>query len=121
MAVSLGSTSTAGGIESTPVLLSLKPPRGSGRMPTDIICVIDASYSMQNQATVQNEKGVAEATGLTVLDVTKHAVRTVFNVLEPSDRLSIVSFADNGQVDLQLTAMDADGRARAETCVEALR
>lgn len=118
MAVSLGSPSTAGGIESTPVLLSLKPPRGSGRMPTDIICVIDASYSMQNQATVQNEKGVAEATGLTVLDVTKHAVRTVFNVLEPSDRLSLVTFADDGRIDMDLTAMDADGLAKAEKCTE---
>jgi hypothetical protein len=109
------------GVESTPVLLSLRPPHGNGRVPTDIICVIDASYSMNDEAKVQNEQGVSETTGLTILDVTKHAVRTVFNVLEPNDRMAIVSFADDGRIDLNLTAMDTAGRDKAEKCVEALQ
>lgn len=121
ISVSLGSPSTADGVESTPVLVSLRPTQGQGRVPTDIICVIDASYSMSDQAKIQNEQGISEATGLTILDVTKHAVRTVFNVLEPSDRLAIVSFSDDGRVDLQLTAMDEAGRKAAEKCITGLQ
>eukprot|EP00746_Dinoflagellata_sp_MGD_P117851 gnl/MRDRNA2_/MRDRNA2_53815_c0_seq1.p1 gnl/MRDRNA2_/MRDRNA2_53815_c0~~gnl/MRDRNA2_/MRDRNA2_53815_c0_seq1.p1 ORF type:complete len:765 (+),score=152.99 gnl/MRDRNA2_/MRDRNA2_53815_c0_seq1:89-2383(+) len=112
VSVSVGSASMVDGIESTPVLLSLRPPQGNGRVPTDIICVI---------AKVQNEQGVSETTGLTILDVTKHAVRTIFNVLEPNDRMAIVSFADDGKIDLKLTAMNEAGQKEAETCIEKLQ
>jgi Mg-chelatase subunit ChlD len=119
--VSVGTSTMENGLESTPVLLSLRPPEAVDRVPTDIICVIDASYSMNDEATVQNEPGsVAEGKGFTILDVTKHAVRTVFNVLEPNDRLSIVSFADNGLIDLELTAMDDAGKDTAEKCLDKL-
>jgi len=121
VSVSVGSPSMVDGVESTPVLLSLRPPQGNGRVPTDIICVIDASYSMSDEAKVQNEQGVSETTGLTILDVTKHAVRTVFNVLEPNDRMAIVSFADDGKIDLNLTAMNEAGQKQAETCIEKLQ
>merc|ERR1712167_133064 len=59
------------------VLVTLKPPEGTGRQPTDIVCVIDVSLSMNKETTLQNEKGgAAERTGLSILDVVKHAMKT---------------------------------------------
>lgn len=104
----------------TDVLVTLRPPNGSERAPADIVCVIDVSGSMGGQATVQNDQGVNEAMGLSILDVVKHAVKTIYHVLEPEDRLAIVKYSDNGEIAMELTLMDDAGKNLAERCIDAL-
>ena len=73
---------------------------------------------MGTGATVQNGKGVQEQTGLSVLDVTKHAVKTMLQVLGPDDRLSLVKYSDEATVVFELTMMDEGGKTSAVLALE---
>jgi len=55
-----------------------------------------------------------ESSGLTVLDVVKHAVKTIINVLGPDDRLSVVSYSDNASVIFESLEMNAAGKTTAQ-------
>lgn len=66
-------------------------------MPVDIVCVVDVSGSMGAEATLINEKGKKECFGLTILDIVKHAVKTIINCLEYYDRIALVAFSDNAK------------------------
>nr|QBK86047.1 MAG: von willebrand factor type A domain protein [Marseillevirus LCMAC101] len=91
------------------------------RIPVDVCCVVDVSGSMIINATVQDVNGKKiEDTNLSILDVVKHAVRTIINGLKPTDRLCIVSFCNYTTDVLQLTYMDDSGKRRAETAVNSM-
>lgn len=85
-------------------IVSIQPPvvpeRGIKRASCDIVLVIDVSASMRSPAPLPdvedpNEK---EAGGLSVLDLTKHAARTILETLNAGDRLGIVTFAEDATV-----------------------
>ena len=52
----------------------------------DIACVIDTSGSMGGLATREDEHGNAISDGLSILDIVKHAVKTVIHTLGDHDR-----------------------------------
>lgn len=106
------------GTEPEAVLVSLRTPKGIGRTPSDICCVIDTSGSMGVNASV---KGSQESDSLSVMDITKHAVMTVLNTLNEKDRLSIVLFSSNAELKLPLTYMDAAGQEEARKVVASIR
>eukprot|EP00913_Durusdinium_trenchii_P002640 g2445.t1 len=97
-----------------PVLLSTRPAVGVRRTPSDLSCVIDVSWSMSMEASVKAASGASESNGLSMLDIAKHAVRTVIQTLSEQDRLCIISFCRQGQIVLPLTPMDEAGKAKAE-------
>ncbi len=77
-----------------------RPQLDLKRASCDIVLVIDVSVSMQAAAPQPdiedpNEK---EAAGLSVLDLTKHAARTIVQGLNKGDRLGIVTFAADAEV-----------------------
>eukprot|EP01125_Pyxidicula_operculata_P008023 TRINITY_DN2707_c0_g1_i1.p1 TRINITY_DN2707_c0_g1~~TRINITY_DN2707_c0_g1_i1.p1 ORF type:complete len:698 (-),score=116.16 TRINITY_DN2707_c0_g1_i1:47-1894(-) len=72
---------------------------------------------MATEATIKNAAGVTEGDGLSVLDVVKHAVKTVISSLHPSDKLSIVSFESSAHVTLNPTAMEPWGQQEAYTAL----
>jgi len=80
---------------SVEVLVNIKPPKGE-RTPVHICCVVDVSGSMGSSADVSKEK-----TGLTLLDITKHAVKTILHLLGPNDVVSLVTYSDNAEVIFQ--------------------
>ncbi|KAI9357042.1 hint-domain-containing protein [Zopfochytrium polystomum] len=93
----------------------------TGRSPIDVVCVVDLSGSMDAAATLTTGgTGTKEDSGLTVLDVVKHAVKTVIMALEPNDRLGIVSFHDSAEIQMPLTSMDKINREAACTKVTSL-
>eukprot|EP00992_Anisonema_acinus_P000735 TRINITY_DN10269_c0_g1_i3.p1 TRINITY_DN10269_c0_g1~~TRINITY_DN10269_c0_g1_i3.p1 ORF type:complete len:655 (-),score=153.70 TRINITY_DN10269_c0_g1_i3:125-2035(-) len=102
------------------VMVTITPPTGTDRQPADVVCVIDISGSMGANAPTQSAEGDVENHGLTVLDVVKHAVRTVISMLAASDRLSLVTFNNQSHVALALTAMNAAGKRRAEAVLDGL-
>ena len=57
--------------------ISFEPSDLSIPIPSDIVVVVDTSGSMQSDATVQNDKGKKESNGLSVLDIVKHAAKTI--------------------------------------------
>jgi hypothetical protein len=71
-------------------------------VPCDIVLVIDVSGSMEWRAPapINDENGNAskEDFGLSVLDLTKHAARTVLETLNEGDRLGIVTFSATARV-----------------------
>jgi len=109
-----------GNTDDVPVLVSVQTPEGDQRTPSDICCVIDISWSMSMEATVQAAGGKAESNGLSMLDVAKHAVRTVIHTLGPEDRLAIVQFARISQTVFPLTAMNEAGKVAAEAKLDAI-
>merc|ERR1719502_1477535 len=91
------------------------------RLPADVCVVVDVSGSMGEESTVQDASGATQRFGLSLLDVTKHAVRTVIETLGPRDRLSVVAFDAVARCVLDSVGMDAAGKATARAELEKLR
>lgn len=73
------------------VLVTLTPPSVpvDKRAPLDICCVIDVSGSMEAEALLPGnpaEGGKTESTGLSVLDIVKHSIRTIIATMQPGQR-----------------------------------
>jgi len=103
-----------------PVLVEVEPPAGLQRVPVDICMVVDISGSMGNTAQIQSSTGQVESHGLNLLDIAKHGVRTIIEMLGEKDRISIVWFDDQAGLALPLTAMNADGKKKANEAVSGL-
>lgn len=105
------------------VLLSLVPPMkmdGVSRTPSTVVCVIDVSGSMGEEAKIKTEVDSKETYGFTTLDLVKHAMRTIIKSLTKDDKLSLVSFSNSATVVLDLTSMDAEGQKNAMKAVDSL-
>jgi hypothetical protein len=86
-------------------MVSVVPEDGKERFPIDIVCVIDVSSSMSDEAAVKNDQGEKESQGLSKLDVLKHAVNTTIMSLGVFDRFSLVSFSSDAKVEFPLSNM----------------
>jgi len=94
-------------------LATIKGPKEEQkRAPVDICCVIDVSGSMGDTATIKNANGTTESNGLTILDIVKHGVKTIMEVLSPEDSLSIVAYSTNARVVCPLLKMDRAGKQK---------
>jgi hypothetical protein len=89
------------------LLVTITPPREpianvnhpGRRAPLDLCLVIDVSGSMSTDAPGLSEDGKSkERTGLNVLDVVKHACRTILSTMQDDDRLSVVKFNNSAEV-----------------------
>lgn len=86
------------------LMVSIQPPKQPEneleRASCDIVLVIDVSGSMNEAAPQPDVKDPieSEAAGLSVLDLAKHAARTVLQTLKDDDRLAIVTFSQNATV-----------------------
>lgn len=98
--------------EDVNVLIRLHQQEGTGtvRTPVDIICVLDVSGSMGAPAKTAN----SESSGLSLLDVALHGIKTVINTLEAQDRLALVVFDHSHEVLFELTSMDEAGRTSTQ-------
>lgn len=104
------------------VHLSILPADDVTRIPADVCLVIDVSGSMGNSAVIQGDDQGSFESGLSILDVVKHAAATVIESLGDQDRLSIVGFSD-GVLDVDTfepTLMTDAGRKQALRAVRAL-
>ncbi|CAG9943646.1 unnamed protein product, partial [Clonostachys rosea f. rosea IK726] len=85
-------------------------PTNPPHVACDIVLVIDVSGSMGAPADVPGE---VESTGLSVLDLTKHAAMTIIETLNEGDRLGIVTFGSKSNIVLNLTSMDKTNKDKA--------
>jgi hypothetical protein len=130
--------------EKNGMLVSIQPPREPveplEHVPCDIVLVIDVSGSMNCEAPVPGNPGdPKEKYGLSVLDLTKHAAKTILETLNANDRLGIVTFAgeakvshsqqptwpaviltDFEQVVQKLTPMDANNKRKTKKKIEGM-
>lgn len=80
--------------------------------PMDICCVIDISASMTNSAACQTDgKTEYEDLGFSLIDLVKHAVKTVLKVMRPSDRVSLILFSDKVYIAYDFKEMTDKNRA----------
>src|ERR1700722_19992327 len=87
--------------QSGKVLINLTPPKqptssinGSSerRAPLDVCCVIDVSGSMGSEAPIPGDPATGsqlEKTGLTVLDIVKHSLRTIITTMKDGEQNSL--------------------------------
>ncbi|KAK4234893.1 hint-domain-containing protein [Achaetomium macrosporum] len=91
------------------VIVKIQPPKEPANrklehVPCDLVLSIDVSGSMQNAAPVPSKPGKdseeeeREEYGLSVLDLVKHAARTIIETLDARDRLGIVTFSTRAEV-----------------------
>jgi Mg-chelatase subunit ChlD len=108
------------------VLVSVIPPKEPSKrikhVPCDIVLVIDVSGSMGSQAPVPtaNESEV-ELNGLTVLDLTKHAARTILETLDEGDCLGVVTFSSEIEIIQELIPMTPENKKLARDRIDSLR
>lgn len=102
-------------------LISLESNENVGiRAGCDICCVIDISGSMSSEVSIQSGDKV-EQSGLSQLDLAKHALKTIINSLTENDRLSVVSFHTRAKLVFELKPMNDRGQKFATRKVEQLR
>ncbi|OAX83670.1 hypothetical protein ACJ72_01959 [Emergomyces africanus] len=109
------------------LILSVHPPLNPEKeiqhVPCDIVLCIDVSYSMKSSAPLPttDDSGKREETGLSVLDLTKHAARTIIETLNENDRLGVVVFSTDAKVVYEISKMDEYNKKAALKAVEDLQ
>lgn len=93
------------GVKEVYVNIDIEPEKGSVAVPKDIVAVIDVSGSMDSAATVNDENGKEVDVGFSLLDITKHALKTIVESMGTNDRLSIITFSDDAKVITDMTIM----------------
>lgn len=89
--------------------------------PMDIVCIIDISYSMGGSAACQTDgKTEYEDLGFSLMDLVKHAVKTVVKVMRPSDRIAIVLFDNKIEVPFGFTMLTDNNREKVLKFVETI-
>lgn len=101
--------------------INVIPPMKGERTPSDIMCVVDTSGSMDDEVSVVNNNGVKESNGFNQLDIVKHGVKTVIESLGQNDRLGIVQFNTYASVVIGLTPMTNENKQKALTALESLK
>lgn len=104
------------------IIIKVQPPKAPvdeslSHVPCDIALVIDVSGSMGADAPVP---GGGERTGLSVLDLVKHACRTIISTMTVEDRLAIVTFSTESKVLQPLTVMSDANKVTARERIEVM-
>ncbi|KAI1644675.1 hint-domain-containing protein [Daldinia loculata] len=94
-------------------------------IPCDIVLVIDISGSMQAPAPAKmvgdDGQPSSEHFGLSILDMVKHAARTILSTLDENDRLGIVTFSREARVVQKLLSMTPKNKKLTHKNIEAMR
>jgi len=89
-------------------------PDVKNAQPSDIVCAVDVSYSMGDACSGAND-GHTQYVELaySLLDLVKHAMNMIVNVMGPKDRLAMVLFTTHARIDFDFTEMNDDGKKMA--------
>ena len=88
-------------------------------VPSTVFLVLDISGSMGSAASMHNDSD--GASGLSQLDIVKHAARTTIESLDEQDQLAVVGFASDVKTVFELAPMTPANRRAAWNAVDALR
>lgn len=95
--------------------VTLQVPDISVRPGFHICCVIDKSYSMDENIPIGSEGYI------TKLDIVKHSVKTILYSMTSFDSLSIVSFSDTITVECENITMNSEGKRKVNELVDAIK
>ena len=97
---------------------TIVPPRQGERQGICMFIGVDGSGSMNMNVCEMNESNNKT---FTRLDLTKHTLRTIINVLTENDTLCIVRFSDFANVALMPTLMTDKGKKKAENAIKLIK
>lgn len=87
------------------LIVKIQPPKEPEdadlhHVPCDLVLSIDISGSMRDEAPAPSKPGeeADEDTDLRIIDLVKHAARTIVATLDSRDRLGIVTFTNKSKV-----------------------
>lgn len=109
------------------MIVKIQPPqahldRTISHAPCDIVLVIDVSGSMGRNAPLPDNTGEeTENFGLSVLDLVKHAARTILSTMDERDRLGIVTFASEAKIVQKLIHMSPKNKERATRNIKSMQ
>jgi Mg-chelatase subunit ChlD len=92
-------------------------PKESQRKPAGIICLLDTSASMGDPGTIG---AAVESANFSILDLVRHAVKTVVQLLGPDDYLALIAFNDAASLVLPFQKMSMTGKQMALTSLDEL-
>ncbi|KAI8802514.1 hypothetical protein BJ742DRAFT_832841 [Cladochytrium replicatum] len=92
------------------------PPFQGPRKPALIVCAIDVSYSMIDAVFLDGQ-----STGLSILDLVKHSVSTLIEMLGPEDKIAFVPFTTTVVDEMPPTLMTPQGKDQVSAKLAALR
>lgn len=92
---------------------------GTEPVPVDIVVVMDISGSMCSAATVE-QGGQQIDVGFSVLDITKHAIKTVIESMDSNDRISIVTYSNNAKVISTMTVTTSQNKEMLKNKVQSI-
>jgi len=98
------------------VMANTIAPENVKRQPLDAVMCIDTSGSMGTNATAAG----VEDSGLNMLDIVKHAVKTVIKTLGNEDRLGIISYSNAAHTVCKLISMTDAGKIEAMKLLDTL-
>ncbi|KAJ9656177.1 hypothetical protein H2198_005139 [Neophaeococcomyces mojaviensis] len=114
-------------LKSNELLVSIQPPEKPTNefhhTPCDIVLVIDVSGSMNWETELPDNAGTdkKESSGLSILDLVKHAARTVLENLNDGDRLAVVTFSDDATRVQELLPMNQSTKQETWKRIENLQ
>ncbi|KAF3483013.1 U-box domain containing protein [Arthroderma uncinatum] len=98
----------------------LKPKDDVRHVPCDVVLVIDISASMNSSAPIPTGESGGEDTGLSILDLTKHAAKTIIQTLNENDRLAVVTFCTQVKVEFELAYMNDGNKKKVLSAIDGL-
>jgi hypothetical protein len=103
------------------VHIEVTAPDSDVRAPCDLVFVVDVSGSMNAAAGIQGTDGQVQEYGLSVLDVVKHAAKTVMGLLNSNDRLALVAYDSDVVEVFAFTKMNKTGTMECIHQLDALQ
>jgi len=98
------------------------PDTGKEAPPMDIVCCVDISSSMSGSAACQTDGHTEyEDLGYSLLDLVKHAVKTVVKAMRPQDRVSLILFDTRIEVPYPFTQLTNANRDEILSFVSGIR
>ena len=89
--------------------------------PSDIVLVVDRSGSTDTAVEAQGEGGTKIEVGYSILDIIKHAVKTVAHSVRECDRIAVVIFDNSVETIVPLQNMTEINRASLCARIETIR
>jgi uncharacterized protein YegL len=104
------------------VKVSIGVPDPDEAPPTDVCCVVDISDSMTQTASgITDGKTEYVELGYSLLDLVKHAMKTIAKTMRDKDRLALITFNDGATVDFDFTEMGELGKGQALDVIDKIR
>lgn len=103
-------------LNKTKLHVKLSPNIPSTRLPTALLFVLDVSGSMDEIDATKS----AEDSNLSRLDLVKHSVKTIINVLNPNDMVGLITFSNNASLKMGFKPMNDHNKKEALKTVDGL-